>query len=711
MGFSIVITSDPQYPWYDTYVDHGQMVHHGYPDPQNEKPEDDKEKHSLAQIKGQYKSINDLAEQQKQISPVRAVLINGDLTAYGHASELSAWVAAVNQLKVDCYPALGNHDYQGNEITTFNDPPGRMVDFMRGWLKTVTQTPGARVTSFDFKFEYKPLGSLSAGSLAYSFNLGDLHLVMLHNYPFYERRWSHAGAEYDITSSFEWLKIDLAQARQRGDAILVFTHSYNDRGCFERADQLKDFNELMSKHQVSAVFAGHIHWECKQISTIRPGDIPVFRSGAASQQDYLVADVDLDLPKMKVTVYDSKTSPPSDEKEKYRASSQPLWSGPLMAGNCVSVGDGAQPGGGIVALSEDRQVFYVGSNQHIHQAWFRDNEWKHADLTDVIGQGRPSQGGPAKDAALKAGVAALSEARQVFYVGTDQHIHVLWYGDNEWKHADLTDVIRKGGPSQGGPAKDAALEAGVAALSEARQVFYVGTDQHIHVLWYGDNEWKHADLTDVIRQGGPSQGGPAQDAALEAGIVALSEDRQVFYVGSDRHIHQLWYRDNEWKHADLTKGTYGAIGFPRGPARDAAPGSGIAAVRNPRQVFYVGDDHHVHQLSVGQNNRWQYTDVTSVVSEERPAPNAAFGRGLAALPDLRQVFYVGDDHHVHRLWLPKNEWKHFDLMTLAGRPTAVSASGSGIAALPDRPQVFYVGDDEHVHQLWCNRKSEGLTPS
>jgi hypothetical protein len=73
--FSMLISSDPQYPWYDEVLPPGLTT----PDEINA--------NSNRQITQRYASMNQLAEQRKDSGDpfqVQGVLINGDLTAFGH---------------------------------------------------------------------------------------------------------------------------------------------------------------------------------------------------------------------------------------------------------------------------------------------------------------------------------------------------------------------------------------------------------------------------------------------------------------------------------------------------------------------------------------------------------------------------------------------------------------------------------------------------
>lgn len=282
--FSMIVSSDPQYAWYDDVLPPGLTT--------------DKEvqENSRRQISQQYESMNQLAKQRTDSqSPflVQGILINGDLTAFGHDWQLSEYKELLNILELKYYPGLGNHDYANNvDDTNNNNAASRMVDFMYDWLRD-----NAGILNYDFTdtsyYKFPELRTDYSGSLAYSFNIGKVHFVQLQNFPSYIDDWDTLSGRryyYFIKSSFYWLDNDLAQARNRGDVIIVSLHDYHDN--FIEPFVTK-FDQMMIKYGVSAVFAGHIHRNCGKMGTIGNSSIPFFRSGAASFQDYLVLDFDL----------------------------------------------------------------------------------------------------------------------------------------------------------------------------------------------------------------------------------------------------------------------------------------------------------------------------------------------------------------------------------------------------------------------------------
>lgn len=282
--FSVIVSSDPQYPWYDEVL------------PPGLKGEEAIKKNSARQISQQYASMNQLqAERQGTPFPVQATLINGDLTAFGHGWQMDKYKEMLGGLKVTCYPALGNHDYANNvDDCANNGCATSMVKYMYSWLQL-----NSGILNYDFVersyYKFPELRTDYSGSMSYSFNLGKVHFVQLQNYPSYTREWNSwnaAGARRDfffIQPSFDWLRNDLAIARNRGDVIIVSLHDYGDHF---KGEPLDRFNGIMNEYGVSAVFAGHIHEQCEKIGTLAGTGIPYFRSGAAAFQDYLVLDID-----------------------------------------------------------------------------------------------------------------------------------------------------------------------------------------------------------------------------------------------------------------------------------------------------------------------------------------------------------------------------------------------------------------------------------
>src|SRR6185295_6439152 len=92
-----------------------------------------------------------------------------------------------------------------------------------------------RPASYDFKeagqyYKFPELRNDYKGSLSYSWDIGDVHFVQLHNYPAYVASWNgwNAGAArrefFEITSSMDWLRNDMTKARNEGKKIILNMH-------------------------------------------------------------------------------------------------------------------------------------------------------------------------------------------------------------------------------------------------------------------------------------------------------------------------------------------------------------------------------------------------------------------------------------------------------------------------------------------------------
>ena len=294
--FAFTISSDPQYPWYD------DMLPDNLP---NEKVEEN----SYRQIRQQYEDMNKLAEDlspNKLHFPIVGHIINGDLTAYGHPEELTTYEELLTILDAKpYYPGLGNHDYANNVDDTGWGPVKNrgatgMVKFMYHWLR---QYAGNLRFDFSHKFDFGDKNVLT-GSLSYSFRAGKVLVVQLQNYPSYENDWTRPWAnEIHIRSSLGWLKDRLTFARMRGDIVIVCLHDYHHHF----THRLDEFNKMLKDYGVSAVFAGHLHEYCGLVGHIKNSSIPYFRSGAAAQQNYLVANINTSSKEMVVRKREDKT--------------------------------------------------------------------------------------------------------------------------------------------------------------------------------------------------------------------------------------------------------------------------------------------------------------------------------------------------------------------------------------------------------------------
>ena len=247
----------------------------------------------------------------------------------------------------------------------------------------------------------------------------------------------------------------------------------------------------------------------------------------------------------------------------------------------------------------------------------------------------------------------ISNAVEVNYIATDQHVHQLWF-NGAWHVTDLTTDT--GAPN---------VAAGSALVSEFNPIAnpntvelnYIGTDQHVHQFWF-NGTWHVGDLTAAT--GAPNV---AAGSALASQFNSLENTAEVYYIGTDQHVHQFWI-NGTWHAGDLTAAT---------GASNVAAGSALASAFNPIanphtvEVNYIGTDQHVHQFWF--NGTWHVGDLTAGTR----APNAAAGSALASefnpISNAVEVNHIGTDQHVHQFWF-NGTWHVQDLTAGTGAPNA-----------------------------------------
>jgi cytolysin (calcineurin-like family phosphatase) len=278
----MVFASDPQYPWTEK-SDSGE-----------DESSADFEKRAKWLVETQFASI---AQFRTEMGGQAAVplMINGDMTAFGHGWQRSYVGSMLKKYFGDhVLYGLGNHDYQNNVNDCFSEScaAGSIVDYRDHHV--------GKVDEFDLEVTGSFVNKHYLGSLAYSKNMGEVHLVQLNNEPTYAVKISHAlnPTTFDITASLDWLENDLRVARAQGYAIIINMHKpYEWKGSW---DQEKRFREMIEKYQVTAMFAGHFHDEGG--SQTYMGSVPMFLSGSASQQTYLTATFSKDRKQLEVSL-------------------------------------------------------------------------------------------------------------------------------------------------------------------------------------------------------------------------------------------------------------------------------------------------------------------------------------------------------------------------------------------------------------------------
>lgn len=130
-----------------------------------------------------------------------------------------------------------------------------------------------------------------------------------------------------------------------------------------------------------------------------------------------------------------------------------------------------------------------------------------------------------------------------------------------------------------------------------------------------------------------------------------------------------------------------------------------AAVSNHDcNVYYVGDDDHIHWLSAAAGTAWTDTDITaSAQATTLPADNTPLtSQKSPSVSGTGAVWYIGSDGHVHVLGQVGSAWADTDLTVLSGA-TTVPVNDTPLTSWNSSTlgeyAVYYLGADGHVHVL------------
>jgi hypothetical protein len=340
------------------------------------------------------------------------------------------------------------------------------------------------------------------------------------------------------------------------------------------------------------------------------------------------------------------------------------------------VAAGTRLDGYETAYDKQQHVNYIGTDNHVHELYY-DTKWRHNDLT--VAAGAP----PAAGSALDGYATPYDKEQHVNYVGADGHVHELYY-NGSWHHNDLTQAA--GAPQA---AAASSLDGYVTSYDSLQHVNYVGADGHVHELYY-NGTWHHNDLTQAAAAPPVASG-----SGLNGYETVFNKQQHVNYVGTDGHVHELFF-NGSWRHNDLTK----AAGAPAAAAGTALHGY-ATDYDDQQHVNFIGVDGHVHEL--WYDSSWHHNDLTSAAG----APLAAIGSGpggyATAFDKQQHVAYVGSDEHVHELRYADGKWLHTDLTRNGNAPavTVGTALDAYVTSFNSQQHVNYIANDGHVHELYC----------
>jgi hypothetical protein len=350
--------------------------------------------------------------------------------------------------------------------------------------------------------------------------------------------------------------------------------------------------------------------------------------------------------------------------------------GPLLA---VA---GSHLDGYQTSFNNQQHVNFVGTDNHIHELYY-DSQWHHNDLTLLA---KAPSVSPSSH--IDGYQTEFNSQQHVNFIGTDNHVHELYY-TNSWNHNDLTAITKAPAAAAGSP-----IDGYETTFNSQQHVNYLGTDNHVHELYYNGSSWGHNDLTAL-------SGAPAASPAssIDGYPTDYNKQQHVNFLDGNNHVHELYYDGSSWKNNDLTA-LAGAPVAARGSALDGYE----TAFNGQEHVNFVGTDNHIHELYY-DGSSWKHNDLTALTKAPTAAPGTSVDGYATTFNNQQHINFRGTDDHVHELYYDSS-WHHNDLTAVAGAPAATpNSSLDGYqTSFNSQQHVNFIGTDNHIHELYYTNK-------
>jgi hypothetical protein len=208
---------------------------------------------------------------------------------------------------------------------------------------------------------------------------------------------------------------------------------------------------------------------------------------------------------------------------------------------------------------------------------------------------------------------------------------------------------------------------------------------------------------------GEADGAQSLPSTLSSRVVGYAWQqipaKQVAFVGDDGHIHELSVGQGDaswvWRAQDVTMASNAPS--PDNGYLDAYVSEGS---RGKHIVFAIAGEIHDISLAPASGSQWTHSNLSALTGAPRALPWSV--RGYASTPDDLRVVFATEDGNVHLLSSgapPNDAWAHSDLTAITGAPIAARAAfldGYATARTGDplnTEQVVYQSSDGHIHEL------------
>jgi hypothetical protein len=299
----------------------------------------------------------------------------------------------------------------------------------------------------------------------------------------------------------------------------------------------------------------------------------------------------------------------------------------------------SEPFGYITNDGNTQHIIYLGDDSHV-QELFAGNKWQSnspsAAANMPTGQGRPWG-------------FVFGSTHHITYRGTDNQIHVLWVQDDgmnsSWvgrtPSVDATAPLATGDPC-----------ALISNSETVENIFYRGTDGHIHQLWAGET-WSHTGVTAWAQT-------PLAAGDPHAYLPTSDTHQHVCYRGSDGHIWVCWWDDENWVGRSPTMDT-------KAPLAAGEPYAVVSPDKKIQSIVYRGVDGHIYQLWA--EDSWHVS--TASISAGTPTaigdPTAYY---YGTDPSLN-IAYLASDGHFYAVWW-NSKWGRKRISDIAKSPAAMA---------------------------------------
>jgi fucose-binding lectin len=354
---------------------------------------------------------------------------------------------------------------------------------------------------------------------------------------------------------------------------------------------------------------------------------------------------------------------------------------------------GTLAGGGVYGYAPNSGtseclVYNAVTEGTIHELEFDGTQWSDHNLSELSGADGIALGTPANPPVAYA--FSGQQTQHVIYVAdhsqqsSDLRVQELWRDASGWHHHDLTTDISAPVPSR------ASAAAYLFGSQGTQHVVYVGTDCHVHELWWDSDGWHHHDLT--LASGAPL----ARPGTSPAGYVAPARGTQhVDYIGTDGQMHEVRWAGGAWARNDptISGGLAAAAVVATGP-------TGYVSDTGEQRIAYLAVDGHLHELTW---DGYDWSDQSpSQLTGTVVGSNAALASCQARSVGARHIVVVPQGGAlVHDYWSDGQTWHHDDVAASSGGPgsDAVARPTAYVRPPQGRLRLAYVSIDFHVIAL------------